>query len=107
MRFFAFDLNVNFSDFGFAEQAARFRQFDAVRDRVPKQMQKRFDQRIENLRVNLQTFAFDVKFGLLVFFIAGDAGGAAQTGGKRTEFDHSDSQKFILHFFDQATLRLK
>ena len=59
MRAFAVQPQENSAFLGLAEQPARGRRFDAVRDGVAQQVQERLGQQIENLRVDFRLAAFD------------------------------------------------
>ena len=104
---FAVNFQFDFSRFRFADQAAHFRFFDAVRDGVSQKMQKRFDQRIENLRVNFELLAVNYQLDLFAVLLGGYASRALETIAERAERDHSQTQKFVLHFFNQTPLTVE
>ena len=107
VRAFAANAQKDFSGFLFAEQAARFGRFDAVRDRIAQKMQQRLDQGVENLRVEFEIFALDYQILQFRSSSARYANCPLKPRRQRAEFYHSKTQKLVLHFFNQASLSIK
>src|SRR5690606_38799710 len=82
-----------------AEEAALIGRFDAVYDGISEQMEERFDESVDEQRVDLDIAVFDGKCGELSFFLTGYVDRAIQTCLKSSEPLHADTTQII----DQCT----